>query len=252
MSSRSLRPLALLRVTTFVTLGCTEAADIPDVPNLETLQREYDAPTAGLDTADIRRVLAEFPELERLARALRTADPLIDSIEDARETANERSGSGVDLRGALTIDLACPGQEATPSHDEVSNGSLSLDLAVEAGVIKQAFWATARRCVMRGALGSVAFPVELDGPIAIDLGAPIGLRRPWQRSRTLVSLLGTITLDAVTLRDVSARYGSSDFEYLWRTEEGSVVLFVTQDGVGLRDRDTTWYCERGDGVCGVR
>lgn len=261
MSSRPLRSLTRSRTRPLgpvvvlgclVSLGCTEAADIPDVPDLETLRQEYNAPTAGLDGADVRRVLDTFPALERLARALRAADPLIDSVHDARDAANERSGRGVDLRGALTIDLNCPGQEARPSFDEVSNGNLSIDLAVERGVIKQAFWMTARRCLLRAALGSLAFPVELDGPIAIDLGAPIGLRQAWQRDRTLVSLLGTISIDALTLSDVSARYGPRDFEYLQRTEGGSVVLFVSEDGIGLRDRDATWLCERGDGVCGAR
>jgi hypothetical protein len=252
MSSRLLRPRACFCFVTLATLGCAEAADVPDVPDLEALREEYNAPTAALDGEDIRRVLDTFPELEQLARALRTADPLIDSIDDARDAASQRSGSGVDLRGALTIDLTCPGEGAEPRFDQASNGSLELDLAVEAGVIKQAFWANARRCLLRGALGSVAFPVELDGPIAIDLGAPIGLRRAWQRDRTLVSLLGTISFDTITLRDLSARYSTGEFEYLQNLEGGSVVLFVNDDGVGLRDRDTTWLCERGAGACGVR
>lgn len=234
-----------------VTLRCTEAADIPDVPALDDLERQYDEPTAALDGADVRQILDAFPELERLARALRTTDPLIDSVEDARAAANERSGSAVELRGALTIDLTCPGQEPQ-SSGEASSGSLSLTLAVDAGVIKRTFWATARRCILRSSLGSVAFPVEMDGPIAIDLGAPIPLSRTWQRGRTLISLLGTISLDTLTLRDVSARYGVGNFEYLQSTEEGSVVLFVTEEGIGLRDRDTTWFCERGNGACGLR
>lgn len=254
MSSRTQRSPDPFRVIfgLLVTFGCAEAADIPDVPDIETLHREYDAPTAGLDSAEVRRVLDEFPELERLARALRTADSLLDSVEAARKAADSRSGSGVDLRGALTIDLTCPGQEAQPSYDEASNGSFSLEMAVEGSVIKQALWATARRCAMRGALGSLVFPVELDGPIAIDLGAPIVLGQPWQRSRTLLSLLGTLSIDALTLRDVSARYGARDFEYLLRTEGGTVVLFVTEEGVGLRDRNATWFCGGGDGLCGVR
>ena len=85
-----------------------------------------------------------------------------------------------------------------------------------------------------------------------DSSAPIGLRQALRRDRTLVSLLGTISIEALTLRDVSARYGARDFEYLQRTEGGSVVLFVTDDGVGLRDRDATWFCDTGDGACGAR
>ena len=222
------------------------------MPDLAALAQEYDAPSAGLESDEIQRILDAFPELERLARALRTADPLIDNVDQAREAASDRSGSGVDLRGALTLDLACPGHDVEPHFDQPSNGTLSLALAVERSVIKQAFWATARRCLLRGELGSLAFPVELDGPIAVDLGAPIGLRNALQRDRTLISLLGTISFDTMTLRDVSARYGTRDFEYLQRLEGGSVVLFVTEEGVGLRDRNTTWFCERGAGVCGVR
>lgn len=254
MSSRPLRTRSCLygvALYCLAPLGCTEAADIPDVPDLETLQQEYDGPTAALDGADAERVLEAFPELERVARALRTADPLLDSIDDAREAASQRSGTGVDLRGALTVDLTCPGQAAQPRLD-TGNGSLTLDLAVERGVIKPSFWATARGCLLRGELGSATFPVELDGDIAIDVGVPIGLGAAWERSRTLVSMLGTISIDTLTLRDVSARYGARDFEYLQELEGGSVVLFVTEDGIGIRDRDSTWFCERGAGVCGAR
>jgi hypothetical protein len=236
----------------FVALGCTEAADVPDVPDLEALQREYDDPTGSLDGVDLRRVLDAFPELEQVAGALRTADPLIENIDDAREVANERSGSGVELRGALTIELACPGAAAEPRFDAASSGSLSFDLAVDRGLIKPSFWATARRCALRGALGSQAFPVELDGEIAVDVGAPISLGRAWQRGRTLLSMRGNVSIDTLILRDMSARYGARDFEYLQDLEGGSVVLLVTEDGIGIRDRDTTWFCERGAGACGSR
>lgn len=245
-------PLRLLACLYLAALGCTEAADIPDVPNLRALDAQYDDPTAAFDGDEVRALLASYPELERLARALRASEPFVDNVDEARDAANQQSGSGIDLRGGLTITAACPGQDAEPRFDSASTGTFSLDLAVQDGAIKPSFWATANHCLMRGVLGSATFPVELDGQIAMDIGSPIGLETPWQRGRTLLSMQGSISIDTLTLSGLSARYGLGDFEYLQEVPGGSVVLFVRDDGIGARDRDTTWWCDRETATCGVR
>ncbi|HWO13019.1 MAG TPA: hypothetical protein VNN80_26145, partial [Polyangiaceae bacterium] len=145
---------SLLRFPAWLCLGaiaCAEAADVPDVPNLNALQREYDDPSAGLDPEEASALIERFPELEQLAAALRAADPVLVRIDDARGAADERTGSAVELQGALTLDLSCPGADRTPRFDPATNGSLSLQLAVERSEIRQAFWGEARRCVLRGA-----------------------------------------------------------------------------------------------------
>ena len=53
MSTRSFRLIAYLCL---VSLGCTEEADIPDVPDLEALREQFDAPTAELDGSNVRAI----------------------------------------------------------------------------------------------------------------------------------------------------------------------------------------------------
>ena len=255
MSTRSFRLIACLYLVglCLVGPGCTEEADIPDVPDLEALQEQFDEPTAELDGSNARAIVDAYPELERYAAALESTDPLLGKIEDARRATNQRSGRGVKLRGGLTITTGCPGADREAHYDDPANGSVTFQLAVDEGRIKQAFWATAVRCVLRATLGSTVFPLELDGRVAFDVGAPIELGVSWQRGRALVSLEGTLGGDALTLSGVSARLGTeNEVEYLQELADGSVVLFVTNDGIGLRDRDTTWFCERGSAACGTR
>lgn len=244
--------LALPPLCCLLTLACTDQAAIPNVPDLDTLQREYDAPSAAIDTQQVSELLDQYPELERVAAAIRTTDPLLDSVDDARESADERSGSSVDLRGALTVNVVCPGSGPTPTLDAEANGSLKLELAVEGDVIKQTFWATASQCRLRGSFNGEAFPVELDGRIAIDVGSPIPLGQAWVRRSTLVSAEGTFTFGELTLRQITARFGPARFEYLQETADGSVVLLVTDEGIGLRDSDTTWFCDRETLTCASR
>ena len=177
---------------------------------------------------------------------------MLGKIDDARRAANQRSGRGIKLRGGLTITTGCPGADREAHYDDPANGSVTFQLAVDEGRIQQTFWATAVRCVLRATLGSTLFPVELDGRVAFDVGAPLGLDVSWQRGITLISLEGTLGGDALMLSGVSARLGAGEVEYLQELADGSVVLFVTDDGIGIRDRDTTWFCERGSAACGAR
>jgi hypothetical protein len=233
-------------------LACAQAADVPDVPDLDALQREYDDPSGGLEPEEVEELVERFPELESMAAALRTVEPILARIDDARDTADGRSGSGVELRGALMVELACPGGARTPRYDKALNGSLSLELAVAGSEIQPTFWATAQGCLLLGAVGPLAFPVEIDGRIAIDVGSPIPLGGTWQRSRTLISHQGTISFGGLTLRDLSARLSQDRFEYLFDTPSGTVVLLVTEDIVGVRDRNATWFCDRGTAECAAR
>jgi hypothetical protein len=226
----------------FSAFGCAEATDIPDVPDLQALQRAYDEPSAALDSAVVSEVLEAFPALQPLAAAFSAAGPLIDRIEDARSTAGRRANSAIELRGSLSLNLPCPGHETEVAFNEALNGYFAVELAVRESQIRRTFWATARRCVLRGMIATVPLAVEIDGAFAFDVGADIPLRGTWQRGRTLIVADGTVTFDDFALRQVSARFGEGSFEYLYELSGGTVVLQLSGEGVSIRGRDGTWLC----------
>jgi hypothetical protein len=231
--------------------GCTEEAAIPEVPNLDAIHYAYDEPTAVLDWNGVRDVLATFPQLERLAAAFSSAEPLLDGVEGAKDSLGEHASPAAALRGSLETTLHCSGADADPSADAGARGSISLELALDDSRIKPRFWAFADHCALRGTVASAALAVTLDGMFAFDVGSPIPLesKAEWQRERTLMVALGTIRFDQYTLTNVSARFGAGRVEYLHELDTGHVVLLVTADGFGVRDRDTTWFCGRGVPVC---
>jgi hypothetical protein len=236
--------LRFFSLTTFAlsALRCTGAADIPDTPDLEALQRAYDQPSALLDAAAVRQISETFPQLEALAAAFISAGPLIDRIEDARTTAGKRASSAIELRGGLSLTLPCPGREPDVALDEAVNGYLALELAVEESQIRRTFRATARHCLLRGMIASDPLAVEIDGAFAFDVGTHIPLRGTWMRGRTLAVADGTIAFGDVTVRGVSARFGEGSFEHLHEVPGGTVVLQLGAAGFSIRGRDETWLC----------
>jgi hypothetical protein len=232
-------------------LGCTEEADIPEVPNLDAIHHAYEEPTAVLDLKGVKDVLATFPQLERLAAAFSSTEPLLDGVEETKSSTGERASPAIALRGSVQVTQPCSGGEGAPSTDAGARGSISLELAVEDSLIKPRFWANADHCALRGTLAAGEFAVILDGMFAFDVGSAIPLekKREWQRQRTLLVALGTIRFDEYTLSNVSARFGEGLVEYLHELDGGYVVLLVTPDGFGVRDRDNTWFCGRGVPVC---
>lgn len=232
-------------------LGCTDEAEIPEVPNLDAIHHAYEEPTAVLDLNGVKDVLEAFPELERLAAAFSSTEPLLDGVEDTKSSAGERANPAIALRGSVETTLQCSAGESAPSTDAGARDSIALELAVEDSLIKPRFWARADHCALRGTLAATEFAVTLDGVFAFDVGSPIPLEKKseWQRQRTLLVALGTIRFDDYTFTNVSARFGEGVFEYLYELDGGYVVLLVTVDGFGVRDRDSTWFCGRGVPVC---
>lgn len=231
-------------------LACAGEAELPELPSLTELSREYDQPTAELAPARIRGVIDSYPELQRLLAAFRSTATVLDSLDEAQDPASKRAGEGIRLRGSLRVALRCPGDLATPKYDEDLNGSVSLTLGVDKNAILRSVGGNASECRLSGNLAGLSIGVMLDGPIDFDLGQNLPLGQPWSGLRWLVAVRGSITVEDVRFDDVSARIGPGAVEHLQRLPDGtSVVLSASTSAVTLRDAESTWSCDTKGGPC---
>ncbi len=241
-----------LRVTLGVLVAacsaaCTDAADIPPTPDLSSLAAEYDEPDAEVASpSSAEAILERFPELEPLVGALRSLRTLIQPVDTARDTAESQGGEGIQLRGGVNVTVNCPGFEGSGED----NGTLSFELAVNRSRILQSFWGHANHCIFGATVNDETLLAELDGDIAIDAGEDIRLGASWPAARLLLSVVGNLDIAGLALGGgLSGRVIDGRVEYLQRVEEGSVVLFATTTGFGLRDALETWYCGTDSGAC---
>jgi hypothetical protein len=233
-------------------LCCAGKANIPDIPSLDELGKEYDRPTASLDTLRARDALASIPEvanLDRLDAGFYSARTVADSVEDAKEPAEEQTGEGVQLRGSLRITIRCPGDLGNPVYDVARNGSVVLTVALSRSKVRRTIIGTATRCQLGGKLGSLPISVELDGTLAFDLGRDVPLGGTYTPERVLLSLQGSITVGDVVFDGVSARVDDQGVEHLFQLPDGSVVVSVTDSGFSVRGRNGSWSCSKEDGTC---
>ena len=236
-----------------VALGCTGAADIAAVPDLSGLEQSYEAPSAELMEAPaVQAAVESVPDLQQLAAAFQATADLVQPIDEARETAGETTGLGIRVRGTIVVDVRCPGAERTPVYDAATNGTFTLSLAVQNNNIRRSFGAEADRCISSTSVGGTLIPLQLDGRLEMDLGGDINLRQGWTSSDLLFSLDGTFKVGSTIFRNISARLAGDRFEFLQETPQGSVVLFVTDSGLGLRAQDATWFCDVDTGLCALR
>ena len=234
-------------------LACGKEAEVPEAAGLGELSGEYDAPSADLDQTSVREVVDAFPELERLVSGLRSTEGVIDQLDEATESAEERSNEGVRLRGKLVVKRRCPGNLEEPRYDEEENGSVTLTLGVLQSSVRRAIIGDANACKLSTTIAGRRVPVELDGPMLIDLGEDFRLSEGWNGERLLISMPGRVTVDGFTFEGVTARITPDRVEHLIRLNDGStVVVSLTSDAVSVRDRDETWTCSRTGGPCAAQ
>ncbi|HEX6273875.1 MAG TPA: hypothetical protein VFZ53_12595 [Polyangiaceae bacterium] len=224
--------------------ACSGAAEVPDTPDLSELQSEYERPTGLLDLTSVNEVLAEIPELGRLSSGFRAAGYATRGVNEAADTSAKKESS-IRLQGSIRVGLRCPGDAASPVFDADTNGSMSLTLAVENNAIKRGVGGRADGCVLRADVRGTPLRVEIDGPIAFDLGGDLSLRQRWS-GRLLMRIAGTITIGDLELQSLSARFTNSKFEYLFvLPNDDWIIAELTDQGVALRDREQTWVCPDG-------
>jgi hypothetical protein len=231
-------------------LACAGEAELPELPSLTQLSREYDQPTAELASSRIRGVIDATPQLQSLLAAFRSTETVLDGVDEAQKPASQQTGEGVRLRGSLHATVRCPGDFTRPNYDEALNGSILLTLGVQRSAILRSVGGNARQCRLNGSLAGLSTGVTLDGPVAFDLGQDIPLGQSRSRTRWLIAVGGSISVDDVRFEDVSARIGSGAVEYLQRLPDGtSVVLSASSSGITLRDAESTWSCDTRGGAC---
>jgi hypothetical protein len=226
----------------FTTLGCSGAADIPGTPDLRALISSYDQPDGELDATRAAAVLADAPPMPELAAGLRSTGLIASHVDDASADTAPNTGKGVRLQGSIQVEFRCPGELGTPDYDPSVNGSATLTIAVADTRIRRTFGGRADACVLKGDLGGLPARVELDGDIAFDLGHDIGIGQGWS-GRLLAYLPGQLEIAGYTFRSVSARFTDKQLEHLIQLGDGTfVVLTLNASGLGVRDKDGTWYC----------
>jgi len=211
------------------------------------MQHDYDFPTASLDVDTVQEALTELPPLDALAAGFRASGYVTTGVDDAGGTASKKSGGAITIQGSLRVNLRCPGDLDDPTYDASANGSLSLTLGVEDNRIKRGIGGTADHCVLRGLLLDLPVRVEVDGPVAFDLGRDIGLRARWSGTLLMV-VRGTITVGDLVLDNLSARYTEERLEYLHvrSRDQSTVVAELSGDGIRIRDQNLVWFCRSGE------
>jgi len=234
-------------------VACSGAADVPDTPDLHVLLANYKAPTATLDATSAAQALKSAPpleDLEQLSAGFQAASSVMDDVDQASDSNAGSTGSRIRLRGSIDLQIRCPGELGNPTYDEKVNGTISLTLAVADTQIRRSFGGEAKACVLRGTLLGTPAKIELDGPIAFDVGNNIGIGSRWS-GEFLAQMPGTLTVLGHEFRGISGRLTQGRFQYLVTLNDGqgTVVLELSGDGgITVLDRAGAWFC-RGSEPC---
>jgi hypothetical protein len=230
--------------------ACGSASEVPDTPDLSELQHEYAFPTAVLDAESVDSTLAEIPSLRRLAAGFRAASYATRGVDGASESAGRDKEGGLEIQGSIRVTLRCPGDLEDPSYDAAENGTFSLTVGVKKSHIQRGVGGRATNCVLRAEdSGGLSLRVEVDGPIEFDLGHDISLRDRWS-GQLLMRITGDISIGDLELTNLSARFTSEKFEYLFGLEDETwIVAELTNEGVAIRDANRRWLCPDGQ-PCG--
>lgn len=228
-------------------LACSGAAEVPNTPDLTVLDGEYNSPTAVIDPGDIDQVLADMPSIRAIAPGFRATSYATRGVNEAEDSSQE--DETLRIQGSIRVTLRCPGELDDPVYDADTNGSLALTIGVENSRIRHGIGGRATNCVLRADDEGLPVRVSIDGPFAFDLGRDLSIRERWS-GRLLMLISGTIHIGDLELKNLSARWKSDKFEYLFVLPNNDwIVAQLTADGISIRDKERTWVCPDGQ-PCG--
>ena len=255
MGRRSLQRCA--RAVGFAGLWVSNACTV-DVklvtPNMDALVRAYEDPRGELDVLLAGELFESVIDRVDTLSSLAGQDFVIDSITAAISGLRDAGiDPDLDVDGHLNLRVICPGEQSEAAPDAKRNGTLTLQVPVDDAALGPVAFGTAKRCHfsqvpqvgwLSGELPETWHGV-LDGELSIHLGGPIGLDST-TLPRPLVQVDGELQLDgAPVIRDFDFRIPSVDrFETRLELERGEVILFVENDGFGLREKRGEWRCSR--------
>ena len=242
-----MKPTLLACWFALATAACSGAADIPATPDLRELLQDYERPSASLDGTRVATALNSAPNLKALAEGIRSAKYLLDDdINSVSKTSSGNTGSGLRLQGSLNLHIRCRGELSDPVYDDALNGYISLTVAVAENRILRSMGGEAKACVLRGAIQGLTTRIEIDGPVAFDIGGDVGLGQYWT-GELLASIQGELRVGDYVFRNISARFKDGRFQHLVGVDGGNIVFELSgDDGITIRDGAGIWFCKAGE------
>lgn len=224
--------------------ACAGAAEVLDTPDLRELESEYDQPTAAVDQTGVEDAIRRIPPLRDLEAGFRAAEYVMDGVDRAGDAAAQQEFDSTRSYGSIRVTLRCPGG-LDARNDAEDDGTVELTFGIDESLIKRGVAGVASHCVLGGARSGIPVHVELDGPFAFDLGRDVTFRERGT-DRLLMVISGSIEIDGIVLRNLSARWTDTRLEYLHLRHDGTtVVAEIGPAGTAIRDRNAVWNCSDG-------
>lgn len=264
MCSRGFVWLAALAMSTTLAACNPAEEEDPTLPDLDWLVDAYEHPTAELELDEARvRVEEALPSL-RSVHALGNVRFVLQSLGDVSKglvikgLAEELHA---DLDGYVKVHVICPGPQPNTKPDAQRDGTLELHVLIREATILPVIAGEAARCQLHELPESVVptwlvssdtrLHAQLDGPLAIHMGAPLVLGRETQL-QPIVRVDGRLTVgDSTTLEGFDFRVPAEDqLELRIPIGNQHVLVVLSSKSITIRERRGEWVCEpEAEGAC---
>ena len=264
MRSRGFQWHAALAMSATLAACDAAAEEDPSLPDLQWLVDAYEHPTAELELDEARARLEEALPSLRSVHALENVRFVLQSLGDVSKglviQGLDRELQA-DLDGYAKVHVICPGAQPSSKPDAQRDGTLELHILIREAAILPVIAGEATRCHVHELPEGVVptwlvrsderFHAQLDGALAIHVGAPLVLGREAQL-RPIVRVDGRLTVgDLPPLEGFDFRVPAADRIELRLPIGGKHVLVaLSSKSVSIRERRGEWICEpEAEGAC---